>query len=436
MAFIPVVPNWSSGVRDSYEFRTEIITSRNGQEMRRAQRNAPRRSVSISALLSGGLMRRVTDALALSRIGNATAADHTAEPAILIADAGPTQSTLSLASVPAWLMVGAAVALTSQRDTATGVVDAVVGTTVTLTAQHGVTWPVGTRVRPLLDVFVAPQNELTAPVPDIATAALTFEVQPGSWNRTPAELTDEDGFQHPNVRAAEGVFYGRYVLLRKPNLLSAPKITMVNGAERVDYGRGVVRSYVPTKFAQRQFSAQYLGLNREDTLSILDIFLRTKGRAGEVFVPTWGEDFPERVAVADDRTQIAVSGSEIYDAYHDDLAHRSILVADDAGNLHPAQIQSIALASGDTVLTLDAAMPAGFTLATISRISWMFVCRFASDTLTVQWITDGVAQILLNLVTLEDRPVETLYGTNWLLTTGYWRDLGQWEDTATWKDAP
>src|SRR5690606_33643845 len=43
-------PNWSQRYEESYEFLTDIFTSRSGKEQRRALRNTPRKSVSFQAM--------------------------------------------------------------------------------------------------------------------------------------------------------------------------------------------------------------------------------------------------------------------------------------------------------------------------------------------------------------------------------------------------
>ena len=37
---------------------------------------------------------------------------------------------------------------------------------------------------------------------------------------------------------------------------------------------------------------------------------------------------------------------------------------------------------------------------------WLNVCRFATDTMTVEWITDEVAQTVFQITTLEALPAE------------------------------
>src|SRR5690606_22336415 len=103
-------------------------------------------------------------------------------------------------------------------------------------------------------------------------------------------------------------------------------------------------------------------------------------------------------------TTLVVAGSEVYDAFANDTVHRTIEVVTTSGAVSLRQVSSVTLVSGDSVITVS--VPWGFDipLNEVRRISWMTAARFGSDTLTVEWVTDEVAQAALSIRSLEAAP--------------------------------
>ena len=124
-------------------------------------------------------------------------------------------------------------------------------------------------------------------------------------------------------------------------------------------------------------------------------------------------------------------GTEFAETYAGDRAHKAVLFTLKNGDTVPREIVSVTESNGNSVVRFELQPPSAND---IERVSWMFVSRFAQDSMTIEWLTDEVANVALSFITLENLPVEDGYGSNWILTTGYWRDTGQWVDTDVWKD--
>lgn len=421
-AFLPVVPNWRFPVRDTYEFRTEVLASRDGTESRSAMREHPRRRIEFSALLDGSRNRDIAMAHSTGRDGRFEIADYTAEPGFL-APASAGETILLLTNSPNWLLGAVTeVAVVGSRTARKLAVSGVGGSTLTL--AQGLDAPVaqGSVVYPVLSVIQAAPMSVSVLTTSVGTVDMAFEVVPG---------TSLDSSSDTDILSA-GNFYGRYVLFKKPNYMRSPRLTLESTFERVDFERGVVNTYAPVPFTRRALSAEYVGFGRAGVRELLDLFLRNKGKLGEFYVPTWGNDFPAVTAITG--SSITVSGRGIYDAYRTDEAHTAFLLRKSDGDLVPFEIQAMALSGGNTVLTVDRTV--GLAPSQVASMCWMHVCRFSTDSLVVDWETNAVASMTMPFLSLKNMPVENLYGSNWILTTGYWRDLGQWEDSATWKDSP
>lgn len=430
--FLPIVPNWQNGIKDVYEYRTEIFTSRNGSEQRRATRIQPRRSISIAAILDGDRLRRFNDALNRAKDGRVEIADFSAVSAYLSQTAADGALALEIASTPDWLVDGMQCVLLSGRVAQKINVEFVEDNVIVLTTGISGAVGRGAQIMPLLPANLSTSSSVSIYTTNVATTSLTFTVEPGTVLRAPDPLPDNDDepTETSSVFGPAAIFYGRYVLMRKPNYLNQPTMAFNTGQEAVDYERGIVKTFTPMKFISRTLTATYTAVSHAETMALLDVFLRARGRAGEIFVPTWGHDLPEILTVSD--KSIRVKGTEFYDTYNGDVSHCNLLIAAKDGTLRPREIQNMYTADGDTWIQCGTTV--GINAAQISHVSWMFVARFATDALTIEWKTDSTANISLSFTTLENLAVEDAYGSNWILATGYWRDQGVWEDTNVWID--
>lgn len=429
--FLPIVPNWKNGIKDVYEFRTSIFTSRDGSEQRRSQRIQPRRNLTIAAILDGERMRHFADAINKARDGRVEISDFTGDPAFLEETVLAGGSLLRVDRTPSWLVSEASFTIVTGRSAVKVRADFVENNIVVLASPLEYSVGEGAKLLPLIPASIENSNTLSIYTTSVSTTSLKFSVEPGTAQRTPDPLPDENtDTQTKGTFGPSAIFYGRYVLLKKPNYLNQPTSAFNIGVQRVDYDRGVVKTFNPVPMVSRTLSASYLGMTREDVLTFLDIFLRARGQAGEIYVPTWGSDLPQVLEVSVD--SIKVKGTDFYDNYFQDEAHAAILIRNKDGTLRPREITHMYVTEGDTWIVC--ATEIGTTASQIELISWLFVARFATDSLTLDWKTDGTASIVLSFVTLANLPVEDSFGGNWILATGFWRDRGTWEDSNVWID--
>ncbi|TGT90919.1 MULTISPECIES: hypothetical protein [unclassified Mesorhizobium] len=430
--FLPIVPNWQNGVRDTYEFKTDVFTSRDGSEQRRSERVQPRRTIEAAILLDGDRLRTFADALHLARDGKVLVSDFSADSATLVETVSDGATVLKLDRVPTWLHGSMDCALLTGRKARKITVDFVSGNQVVLTA--GVVGAVGqgATLLPLVPASLQNTNTLSIYTTAIATSAIKLDVEPGTVVRVADALPFDGGPQGETTQVfgPAALFYGRYVLLRKPNYVQQPQMAFNIAFETVDYGRGITKTYTPVPLISRTLTATYMGVSHADVMTMLDVFVRARGRAAEIYVPTWAQDFPPIKGMSG--SNIRFAGTDFYDAYHADPAHQAILIRTTDGSLIPHEISNWQIDSGDTLIATET--PIGATAAQIELISWMFVSRFATDSLTIQWVTNGVANIALSFVTLANLAAEESFGNNWILATGHWRDTGQWQDGSVWED--
>lgn len=387
-ATFPLTPNWKSPVKEVLSFSTEIITSESGKEQRRAYRNTPRRTFDYS--ISTMAARYPTLKLFLARYGREQV--YLPDPVRsvrLTSGIAAGGVAFTVASVPAWLVNGAPVALSRNGAAETRIVQSVVGTTVTLTAGVEFTWSqVGTRLRPAFLGLLAASFSGKTVTNTTIEGSVKFEVDPGSEGAIA-------------VPAAPVAFGGREFVVTRPNWRTAPSVTYEQPRETVDFGMGVIASFWPIEFMTRVRQADFLFGSATEVQAFKDVFMRAKGRQGEFYFPTQEEDLLPTDVVASGATSFAVAGVEFAEAFGDSTVHKAIVARKAGGQQSAAKVLSIVAAGGESVVTL--ASPFGFDAnAANCTFSWLPVHRFAADELTVTWITNEVAQTTCSLMTLED----------------------------------
>ena len=417
MSWLSVVANWGNGVRESYAYNTSVFVTDDGHEQRRSKIARARRSLEFAALMDGERPRDLSDALERAQDGRVSLGDLAADPAIVRVAASTDGALLRIERAPAWLGHAMPAALVVGRKAYLVNVDVVIGLNITLTDSLPVAVPVGAFLVPAIDAAMrgVETNMLSS---EVGSASVRVDVAPGTPVRTAGAIP------------AGEILLGRQALLRSPNFISTPRQAFSTREIEVDYGRGVVRAFSPIPMIQRMFTATYLELDRAAAEDLVDVFLRARGRAGEVFIPSWGSDFPAPISAAG--ASLTFEGRDLFDTYATSVTHRSVLISGRDGAIVLRDVGQITLLNGNSVCTFDASL--GISLNSIVKISWLYVARFAEDVLTVEWISDSVANISMSFVVLRNLPVEDIFASNWILDTHFWRDVGQWEDTAEWRD--
>lgn len=391
-------PNWGGdSYKVSYSFKTEFITSRSGKDQRIALRTSPRKSVAYQTLLNGDQFRQYKDVMWYWQDKNFTMPELT-RFATSAAPMAPAATGMVLEVMPLWIVPEAAVLLGYLGYFEIRQVESVVGATVTFKTGSGSTWPVGTRVYPALSGYVASDLQAPRHTNAVATLDLTFNVAPLS----------EPRIEPP---AADTVFNGREVFLKKPNWGESVDVNNGHDVDVLDYDRGPVFRYTAIPFGYNAKKATYVNRSRDEAEDLYWFFCRMKGQQGEFYMPTWEYDFLPKVTATTGTAAIRVSGTSFADAYGDSTVHKAMFVLLNTGTLLLRKVVSVTKVTdvdgSDSVITVDATWPSPISQDTIIMCGWMPVWRLASDILEIEWITNAVAQTQLAMLTLEDLPVET-----------------------------
>lgn len=398
----PLVPNWLSGLKETYEFRTEILTSRSGKEQRRALRTTPRRKFDYTSAATDDALHALEGLLARNQEKLVYGADFVR--GVRTTSALPASAnTVSLGSVPPWLIVGATVSLSHGRDTRLFTVASVSGATVTFGTPSPISFPTASLLARVIEGYVNADLATTRLTDSVATIDTTFEPNPAT------EPVDEGSL------SPEHWFDGREVLTIRPNWSRAPSITYAHDIETVDYGRGRIARFSPVPFGTTTRQATYLARSVGEADAMRQFFARMKGRRGEFYMPSWTDDMTLAATTPALSGEMRIVGRQLFDDYADDTARRSILVSLKDGLTIALKFGAVTLDGTTSVLHLTETYPFDIDPADVKMISWMALSRFASDTLTVEWLTDGVAQFVVSVTSLEYADAEPT-------------DLGEWDE--------
>lgn len=395
-----LVPNWSQEFSETREFLTEIFVSRSGKEQRRARRNRPRLTIDFGAILNGDsfrAMERSKVAGGEQRIGHFT---YPRARLIKPAAAGATEIFVdSLPEYPdfcihrglsieygTWIGSSTIEAFDEGFDEGFGPS----GFRLVLNTPLKFAWNAGASVRPVINGRLTAETSLTMESSTSARLSVRFEPTPGD--------------DIPSVAVTPySTFNGAELFLLKPDWASRPTAVFLSQFETVDYGVGVRQHYTPIAFSPRTSTFNYSERSHQDIANAVGLFDRMRGMAGEFYCPTWTSDLELAASASVGATALYVKGEEVEEVYAGDTVRKAILLVKKDGTLLPLGLTSIvpAVVAGQSRLNLAAPLAAAVAPSDLRMISWLPLCRFASDLLTVTWITDTAARFTMNIRSVE-----------------------------------
>jgi len=394
----PAWPPSGRPFRVEHSFSTAVSVSRSGREQRVANRTRPRKQVTFQTILTGEGFRRLRDAMwSWQHLPFCT--PEVTRKAVTETSLGPGALTVRMEGIPPWLLPDAQVVLVSGNNREIKAIESVdvSNREIEFKGASLAPFPAGSYLYPGLTGFLRTEQNIPRLTNNVASAEIQFDVQPLS---EPIEELPE-----PDL-----VFNGREVFLRKPNWANTVEGVFVHDVEVLDYGRGPIVRAAPIDFGSENRRATYLSRNYEEAEAIRALFYRMRGRQGEFYVPSWENDIALNGVSAPTSSGLNVAGHEFADTYADSTVHKAMFVQFTDGTILLRRVMGIEKASDDTgpqsVLSVDSNWGRLLSPETVVMAGWLYACRFVSDILLVEWVTDSVANIQLNYMTLEDLPPE------------------------------
>ncbi|WP_420553971.1 hypothetical protein [Neptuniibacter marinus] len=391
-AVFPFSPDWSTPVKQLREFKTDVITSRDGTEQRRALRSKPRDYIEYQVLLDGHDSARLDYYL------------WALQPHVLMLPIWPSKRYLSL-SVDAgesvlvldkpvgdgsqvgdeWVLVN------DNQEPEVFALQSISGDGLTLGAAQPMSsdWSKKSAVYPAWRVHVNGDIGASKLTSSVMRAPLSFKRLVGSYE--PFSWTAE----------AELTIDGLEVLLRKMNWNNAVSTEHQWSAQFVDSQSGPFTYELTSSLPVRVYKGTALEVGRDEVSWYQAFFDRVRGRQTPFLMPTWQNDLQLQTPVG--LTDFEVAGTELGRFMPTGPIHSHLMLRKRDGSFAFFAVQSI---EADYTLGVT-------SIATVEP--WdelygpedcLFVCfvntvRLVSDTLSISWVTDDVANISLAVQTVE-----------------------------------
>lgn len=384
----PLHPNWSDSYVVELSFKTDIKSSRSGREQRRATRDEPRKKLEFSVNATRtrfGSFNRLLERWMDRPIILPELPRRVRLEAPLL---GGNVVAFLAETAPDWIIDGGQVVLAYKGYYETRTVDAIAGDEVTFVEFTDMDWPIGTTIHPALSGLLSESQSSQRHTNQAATANVEFDVIPGSE----PERT---------IPAAAETFNGRETFMTKFNWATLPSVAVASERETIDYDVGPIEVFTPIAFRMRTVKAAFLGRTFAEAEAMQDFFERMKGRRGEFYMPTWEPDIQIFGTAASGTNTLTVEGTEFARDFADSTIHKAICVFMQDGTTVYRLITAIAEVGDDSQITVTGNWSTNLTADNVRMISWFLVCRHATDTLQIEWLTNSVAQYQLSILALE-----------------------------------
>lgn len=376
-------PNWRDPVERTYSFLTDVVTVQSGREQRRAVRGTPRVSTQYTYTALSLSLRAFRTFLRQSLGAQLLSPDWLSRAEI----ASTLGSVATFTTTAPWIAVGKQLFLQNRLTAEMQI--------FTVTAIDGLDITFGSPIPSSLYAY----RSVICRLRDAGVQHFTDSV-----GESRISLEYEPGFEN-NIAPGAPVqtLDGREVLTLAPDWSDAVthQYEKLSSVFDTGYGRRVERSF--RRFTAERTQLNFVGLSFNSTTAYEDFFRRQQGRRGEFWVPTYAQDFTvqQNATAADNKLIVDADQSDLLTL---DPSLRALCLRTSTGATLYRKIVSWSSLLGATELVLSEPWPTGILAAQIERASWMHLSRFASDDMTISWITDGAAQLAWTVESLEAEP--------------------------------
>jgi hypothetical protein len=372
----PYSPDWSRPFDVKRSFLTDVATSRDKTEQRRATRDEPRLSVQYQAVVSGA-DRRAADHHLRSWQNKPVVVPDFVRWTLLTGSSSSGGSTLTIASPPSWIAADQPLVLCKAGVFEEVLVTGVVGATITLDDPLVNDWDVGDVIRPTFFGLFDGKIASTRPNGGTASISVSIDCYPG-------------GEPSRDAGSAWAMLGGIEVFTPMPDYASAPNVSHLWPVDQIDFGRGRTAQFRPVDFMARMLEAQFNGLAPSEAAQIEQFFDRMKGMRTAFYAPTWEDDFGLAASALSGSSAFLASGSALADDFGSidyAVVNEGVAVCLTDGSILYRRISDISASVGKSLVTVNAAWGVALSTANVARISRMPLSRFASDELTMSWQT-------------------------------------------------
>mgnify|MGYP001017047157 FL=1 len=373
---------------EQIEYRTDIFETRSGREQRRALRLNPRYKYEVSTWAAEDQLQRL-NRLIRGRGGQEFIFWHPVDW-VELQDIGPVGGTSLLCDLPAWAIEGGYIVL---DDGVKREVCRINTTTISSINING----------GLLNEFAAGDTKIRRAFAGRLDQPFNVDMLTNRVGAFKVNVSvDPQGNYTDDEGSAAATFDGRELFLSKPNWIQPVNFDIDFGRETIDYGQGRIAHGLPKNTYKMLRKATFMGRSRDQISDMVAFFRRMKGQRGEFYAPSLVDDI---TASSISGGYVNVDGLELYRMMKDDVTAKALFARKSDGSYLVSKVSAVANNSGNTRLTLTTSWGT-VAVNTIKSISVLLLWRFASDTLTVDWLNSRTANMVLSMRSLENQASE------------------------------
>lgn len=381
-----IPPNWDTPVRETYTYRTDVITSYNKKEQRRSLITQPRRAVGFDATIQNELLMSLRNNLYgwhnrpyLMPLWwqGVTLTENTSAGKSII-------NVSSLQGVDLLQEFTQLVIWENPFNTELVTIRSVSGNAITLLTPLENSYGKDTQIYPVVDVMI--NGNLT--IQNLTSQVSTAEIAATIINKSAkVKLLEDD-------RLNASFYNGVEVLTVRPNWKNATEDSFQSDIEAVDYNYGSVEYFGGTTPTLMTKTATFMSKNRHTTAWWRRFIHRQRGQLKSFFVPTNTKD----LVLAKDGN----NGAKEFlmkDLYLSNIVNnskeRKILGIRIYGKDYYFTIENIEIMDGLARVVVKEEIPIFMPRQDVTFINFLQRMRFASDEIEIEHITSEVAQLTL-----------------------------------------
>lgn len=392
-------PNWRSGMTETFEFSTNVFEAFSGKEQRISRRPTPRRRLTMRHTLTGNDARSY-DALLRARQNLPLLVPqwHLAVSLIEDAPAGQAFVLVDTSALDTFPWNSPSALALSDGSLLSIVVSSTDGNRVNLSTALPTSARMGDRVLPAANGLVDPDLSATRHTGTVLESQTSFLFLP-----------QQDPYSLPQVPAPAATLFrlnngadNREIVQLRPNWVKEPMVS-----QKWDFSTSetfVAGPVVPINGRDqgaRTVQALWSLKSKAEIEEFKQLLWRLRGRRWAVWLPSWTDDFElSRNVTEFDRIYVKANPyidlGTIFDpavALHMQLRN---------GRGYPARILSATeVSGGEYLLVLDRNIGRA-PMDQFEMVSLMYRVRQVSDSITINYLTDSVAEVSAAFVSVYD----------------------------------
>jgi hypothetical protein len=372
-------PNWIEPIIERLQWRTDILTARDGSEQRISLRSIPRREFEFSTITQAAQAARA-DALLWGWGARVFALPIWTDPHVLT-----TQLSAGSTSIPVPTQyrgyAADSLAVLWLDDFTYEFVDvqSVGANSITLERPIGGTWPAGTKVMP---ARLARLADRARSIRHTATVAETVRML---WRIEPMQPLG--GIEGP----APTQYQGQDVYLLQPNRVDALEDEASRVAEWIDFETGPITVDDPVNRPEIVRDYAWLLNGRQQISNFKQFVTERRGRWKPVYIPTWQRDIELVQILGAGATVMTITDIGYRSYYAGTPGRRDIAISLPDGTLALRRIVSWdQVVSGQERITIDSGLPV--QLDPGAYITLMGLHRLDADQIEIAWHSAEVAE--------------------------------------------